>query len=288
MSLADFRRQQAVNVEGVFLGIKHCLPLMRKAGNGGSIVNMSSVAGLKGSPVLAAYCATKGAVRLLTKAIAMECANFKDGVRVNSVHPGIIETPIWESIAGLADAGSNAPPDLDALSATAVPLGVKGLPLDIANGVLWLASRSFALCHRRRAGDRSAACRSAEGAGSNRESNEGIYAGEARRHGSPGGSHHRRYRRHEPSNIRGFVAGYNHGTDAGDHRATCSWRENALGWRGPRDHHLDRPPNCSGSPKCGLTGAPLHKLLKFYDDPSSAPGRQRPRPDHHLPKGQPS
>lgn len=140
MSLADFRRQQAVNVEGVFLGIKHALPLMRKAGNGGSIVNMSSVAGLKGSPILAAYCATKGAVRLLTKAVAMECANFKDGVRVNSVHPGIIETPIWLSIVGVGDPGTNAPPDLDAMSAMAVPLGVKGLPKDIAQGVLWLAS----------------------------------------------------------------------------------------------------------------------------------------------------
>ena len=141
MSLADWRKQQAVNVEGVFLGIKHSLPLMRKAGNGGSIVNMSSVAGLKGSAFLAAYCATKGAVRLFTKAIAMECANFKDGVRVNSVHPGIIETPIWLSIANMGQQpGSNAPPDLDAMSTQAVPLGVKGLPSDIANGVLWLAS----------------------------------------------------------------------------------------------------------------------------------------------------
>src|SRR5438876_1093712 len=99
MSLDDWKKQQAVNVEGVFLGIKHALPLMRKAGNGGSIINMSSVAGLKGAPTLAAYCATKGAVRLFTKAVAMECANEKDGVRVNSVHPGIIETPIWLSIA---------------------------------------------------------------------------------------------------------------------------------------------------------------------------------------------
>jgi len=140
MSLADFRRQQAVNVEGVFLGVKHALPLMRKAGNGGSIINMSSVAGLKGSPVLAAYCATKGAVRLFTKAVAMECGNMKDGVRVNSVHPGIIETPIWLSIVGVGDPGTNAPPDLDAMSAMAVPLGVKGLPVDIAQGVLWLAS----------------------------------------------------------------------------------------------------------------------------------------------------
>ena len=140
MKLEDWRRQQAVNVEGVFLGIKHSLPLMRKAGNGGSIINMSSVAGLKGSPPLAAYSATKGAVRLFTKAVALECANFKDGVRVNSVHPGIIETPIWISIAGMGQPGANAPPDLDAMTATAVPLGVKGVPKDIANGVLWLAS----------------------------------------------------------------------------------------------------------------------------------------------------
>ena len=139
MSLADWRKQQAVNVEGVFLGLKHALPLMRKAGNGGSIINMSSVAGLKGSPGLAGYCATKGAVRLLTKAVAMECANAKDGVRVNSVHPGIIETPIWLAIIP-AQPGSNAGPDLDAMTTVAVPLGVKGFPADIANGVLWLAS----------------------------------------------------------------------------------------------------------------------------------------------------
>ncbi len=139
MTLEDWRRQQAINVEGVFLGIKHGLLLMRKAGHGGSIINMSSVAGLKGSPILAAYCATKGAVRLLTKAVALECGAAQDGVRVNSVHPGLIETPIWQGIVGAAT-GANAPPDLDAMSTLAVPLGVKGLPEDIANGVLWLAS----------------------------------------------------------------------------------------------------------------------------------------------------
>jgi len=141
MSLEDFRRQQAVNVEGVFLGLKHGLAFMRQAGHGGSIVNISSVAGLKGAPTLAAYSATKGAVRLLTKAVAMECANAKDGVRVNSVHPGIIETPIWIGIAAPGQAGSNAMPDLDAMSSMAVPMGVKGLPDDIAKGVLWLASK---------------------------------------------------------------------------------------------------------------------------------------------------
>jgi NAD(P)-dependent dehydrogenase (short-subunit alcohol dehydrogenase family) len=141
MTLADWRKQTAVNLDGVFLGVKHAIPLMRKGG-GGSIVNMSSVAGLKGAPSLAGYCATKGGVRLFTKAVAMECTNAKDGIRVNSVHPGIIETPIWLTVmpqAGAA-AGANAPPDLDAMSQLAVPLGVKGYPLDIANGVLWLAS----------------------------------------------------------------------------------------------------------------------------------------------------
>ena len=139
MSLADWRRQTAVNLDGVFLGLKHAIPLMRSGGRGGSIINMSSVAGLKGSPGLAGYCATKGGVRLLTKAVAMECANAKDGIRVNSVHPGIIETPIWLNVVP-STAGENAPPDLDALSTMAVPLGVKGFPQDIANGVLWLAS----------------------------------------------------------------------------------------------------------------------------------------------------
>jgi NAD(P)-dependent dehydrogenase (short-subunit alcohol dehydrogenase family) len=146
MSLADWRRQESINLDGVFLGTKHALPLMR-AGGGGSIVNISSLAGLKGSANLAGYCATKGGVRLFTKAVAMECAALKDNVRVNSVHPGIIETPIWLSIVpGVAGApgspvaaGANAP-DLDAMSAAFVPVGKKGLPDDIAAGVLFLAS----------------------------------------------------------------------------------------------------------------------------------------------------
>jgi NAD(P)-dependent dehydrogenase (short-subunit alcohol dehydrogenase family) len=140
MTLADWRKQTAVNLDGVFLGVKHAIPLMRVSGDGGSIVNMSSVAGLKGAATLAGYCATKGGVRLFTKAVAMECANAKDGIRVNSVHPGLIETPIWLSILNPGNPGANAPPDLDAISTMAVPLGVKGYPQDIANGVLWLAS----------------------------------------------------------------------------------------------------------------------------------------------------
>ena len=141
-SLADWRRQQAINVDGVFLGVKHSLSLMRKGG-GGSIINMSSVAGLKGSANMSAYCATKGAVRLFTKAVALECAAAKDGVRCNSVHPGIIETPIWDGISATVGAAGGAIPnriDLDAMTAIATPLGVKGYPEDIAAGVVYLAS----------------------------------------------------------------------------------------------------------------------------------------------------
>lgn len=148
MSLADFQRQVAINVDGVFLGTKHSIPVMRLSGDGGSIINMSSVAGLKGSAILAGYCATKGAVRLFTKSVALECAQAKDGIRVNSVHPGIIETPIWDDIIGTGEPGDNArpprPETLDAMTTEAVPLGKKGWPLDIANGVLWLASNESA------------------------------------------------------------------------------------------------------------------------------------------------
>jgi NAD(P)-dependent dehydrogenase (short-subunit alcohol dehydrogenase family) len=140
MKLSDWRRQTAINLDGVFLGVKHGIPLMRQSGDGGSIVNISSVAGLKGTPSLAGYCATKGGVRLFTKAIALECANAKDGIRVNSIHPGLIETPIWLSVGNAINPGQNEMPDLDAMSAMSVPLGVKGVPADIANGVLWLCT----------------------------------------------------------------------------------------------------------------------------------------------------
>lgn len=140
MTLEAWRRQTAINLDGVFLGVKHSIPLMRASGDGGSIINMSSVAGLKGSANLAGYCATKGGVRLFTKAVAMECANAQDRIRVNSVHPGLIETPIWITVGEAVNPGANAPPDLDAMSALAVPLGRKGWPDDIAKGVLWLAS----------------------------------------------------------------------------------------------------------------------------------------------------
>ena len=141
MSLEDWRRQTAINLDGVFLSVKHCLPAMRRSGGGGSIIMMSSLAGLRGAQTLAGYCATKGGVRLFAKAIAMECASFGDGIRVNSVHPGIIDTPIWGKIpTEAAGSGTNAPIDPGERARLATPLGRAGHAMEIAQGVLYLAS----------------------------------------------------------------------------------------------------------------------------------------------------
>ena len=139
MSLTDWRRQQAINLEGVFLGIKHGVPLLRKTG-GGSIVNISSVAGLRGSPRLAGYCATKGGVRLLTKAVAMEAQQGDWNIRVNSVHPGVIDTPIWQTITPSSLFGGANAIDPHVIAAASMPTRKAGRPEDIANGVLFLAS----------------------------------------------------------------------------------------------------------------------------------------------------
>ena len=139
MSLEDWQRQQAINLDGVFLGIKHGIPAMIDSGSG-SVINISSVAGIKGAASLAAYNATKGGVRLLTKGVAKECAANRWPVRVNSVHPGIIETPIWDKMnPELLESGMNTM-DLETMAGQAVPTGQLGNPLDIANGVVFLAS----------------------------------------------------------------------------------------------------------------------------------------------------
>jgi NAD(P)-dependent dehydrogenase (short-subunit alcohol dehydrogenase family) len=138
MTLADWQRQQAINLDGVFLSIKHAIPALKKQG-GGSIVLMSSVAGLRGAPGLAAYSATKGGVRLLAKSVALEHA--ADNIRCNSVHPGIIATPIWGKIPTGATANrSNAPIDPRERAAGVVPLSRVGEAQDIANGVLFLCT----------------------------------------------------------------------------------------------------------------------------------------------------
>ncbi len=119
-----------INAKGVFLGTKQAIPEMRKAG-GGSIVNISSVAGLTGGVGSAAYRASKGAVRLFTKSTAIQYA--KEGIRANSVHPGIIDTPMT---------APNLMADQERRdhSAARHPLGRVGQPEDVAYGVLFLAS----------------------------------------------------------------------------------------------------------------------------------------------------
>jgi NAD(P)-dependent dehydrogenase (short-subunit alcohol dehydrogenase family) len=140
MTLADWQRQQAINLDGVFLSIKHAIPALRRAG-GGSIVLMSSIAGLRGAPGLAAYSATKGGVRLLAKSVALEHA--ADNIRCNSVHPGIIATPIWGKIpTGAAGNLRNAPIDPHERAAAVVPLTRVGEAQDIANGVLFLCTEA--------------------------------------------------------------------------------------------------------------------------------------------------
>lgn len=141
-SLADWQRVFAVNVEGTFLGVKHALPLMRESGRG-SIINVSSIAGIRPSANAGAYAASKGAVHMFTKAVALECAGLGDGIRVNSVHPGIVETAIWDTMIGTSVDGSRGPERgaaLDALTAGTIPLGRPGTVEEIAAAILWLAS----------------------------------------------------------------------------------------------------------------------------------------------------
>ena len=124
-----WRRTMDVNVTGVFLGTRSVIPEMRRCG-GGSIVNISSIGGLTGAPKMSAYQASKGAVRIFTKATAIECA--RDLIRANSVHPGPIETDMLSPV--LED------PDFFGDGFSLVPLGRLGKPRDIAFGVLYLAS----------------------------------------------------------------------------------------------------------------------------------------------------
>ena len=149
-SLADWQRQMAVNTDSVFLGTRAAMRAMK---GGGSIINLSSVAGLRGSAGVSAYCASKGAVRLFTKAAAVECAALGLNIRVNSVHPGIIDTPIWQKEitritetmnaeqAGVltAHSGGNAlDPNIVALGGT--PMARAGRPEEVAELIVYLAS----------------------------------------------------------------------------------------------------------------------------------------------------
>jgi len=135
-----WRKVEQVNSEGVFLGCKHAVDGMKRTGPGkpeskGSIVNISSVAALLGSGGPTAYSASKGAVRLLSKSVALYCAEQKLGIRCNSVHPGGVDTPIfnplWQAMGheqGKALIGSHH------------PIGRMAEPNDLGELILWLAS----------------------------------------------------------------------------------------------------------------------------------------------------
>jgi len=137
MLLSDWRAVMAVNVDGVFLGTKCAVPAMKRAG-GGSIINISSILGLTGLEKLSAYCASKGAVRLFTKAVALECGRDGSGIRVNSIHPGYIHTAMMEDTCK-RDYDGDIPKGLAELGKLH-PMGRVGQPDEIAAGVVYLAS----------------------------------------------------------------------------------------------------------------------------------------------------
>src|SRR6202166_3332657 len=125
-TLDEWRDLMAVNLDGVFLGCKHGVRIMKDRG-GGSIVNMSSVAGMIGHGSLAAYCASKGGVRMLTKSVALHCARNGYDIRCNSVHPSFAETPMLQGMI----ASARNPEKLAASFAAAAPLGRVAQPLEI-------------------------------------------------------------------------------------------------------------------------------------------------------------
>lgn len=131
--LASWRKINAVNSDGVFLGCKHAIPVMAESG-GGSIINMSSVAAIQGQSFVAAYTASKGAVRALTKSIAMFCKEQKNGIRCNSVHPDGVKTPMVVKVAMGKDEATQE--DIDEIG----KFGNMCEPEDVANLVLYLAS----------------------------------------------------------------------------------------------------------------------------------------------------
>lgn len=144
-SLEQWRQVHAVNLDGVFLGTREAVTAMRpggRAGRGGSIVNISSVGGLIGSERLTAYCSTKGGVRLFSKSVAIECGRAGYGIRVNSVHPGNTDTPMFHrELQDMLDKGMAA--NLEEARKFFMDMQVLpmiGQPGDVAAMVLFLAS----------------------------------------------------------------------------------------------------------------------------------------------------
>ncbi len=133
-TLAEWQLVQRVNSDGVFLGCRAGVRAMK--GAGGSIINISSIAGLVGDGNLAAYCASKGAVRLLTKSVALHCARGGTGIRCNSVHPSFAETPMVEDMIR----GAPSPERMRVGLARISPMGRLGSPQEVAAVMLFLAS----------------------------------------------------------------------------------------------------------------------------------------------------
>ncbi len=135
-TLEGWRRMQSVNMESVFLGTQAAIRVMK--GHGGSIVNISSIEGIIGEPLVPAYNASKGGVRIFTKSAALHCAQEGYGIRVNSVHPGYVGT------AMVAEAIGSMPPEqglaFQQELLTRIPLGRVAEAVEIANTVLFLAS----------------------------------------------------------------------------------------------------------------------------------------------------
>jgi NAD(P)-dependent dehydrogenase (short-subunit alcohol dehydrogenase family) len=142
MLLDDLKTIMAINVEGTFLGMKHAIPRIAKSG-GGAVINISSLAGLKGIAGMTAYCGSKGAIRMMTKAVALECAGLRNKVRVNSVHPGVVDTPAWRKSlaeASLPGQAGSAAVDPDERARARVPIGVACSPAEVGDAVCFLAS----------------------------------------------------------------------------------------------------------------------------------------------------
>lgn len=142
-TLEEWNRSFAVNVTGTFLTSKYALPLMRKAATNGttaSLINFGSYDGFIADPGLAAYCATKGAVHALTRAMA--CDHGPEGIRVNAICPGYIDTPMLQSFF-TGDGSGGGGQDIGALQQAVRdvhPMRAYGTPEDVANLVTWLAS----------------------------------------------------------------------------------------------------------------------------------------------------
>jgi 3(or 17)beta-hydroxysteroid dehydrogenase len=130
-----YRLTMAIHVDGTFFGCKYAIPALRKSG-GGSIINMASLASIQGEHLVAAYCAAKGAIESLTRAIAVHCAQNGNKIRCNSVHPASIDTPMVQSVPGKLAAAGLLPPSGGG-AALASPVGQ---PDDVAYAVLYLAS----------------------------------------------------------------------------------------------------------------------------------------------------